>query len=503
MSSKNENKFLNRLHNLGFASGSIASYLASWFTLLSVSLIIFVSATLYVVMEDRMRETDDRLLSSMVNELHDYLKDYRYDNQIFQNELRHEVESFDGLHVLVVDMNGNVVAEAPADIYGLNNRLSHSLHESWENNVGKDWTSDKGDSYRLIQRKISTPGGDYILCVGMNRTEEEGALTASFWLTLLVATLCAVVLAIVLGRLIAKRSTQPIRRMASFVSSIRVEDLHRRVSDETWPQELKPLAESFDQLMSRLEISFGHIEQFSSDIAHEFRTSLHILRGEAEMTLMATRNHDQYRTCIESATEEYQRLSQMVESLLLLARMDQPDALLNRESLDAAKEIASVCDFFQALAEDENIILEFAGAGSIYADDHLLRRALSNLITNALRYTPSGGRVVVEIKACVDGVVQISVTDTGIGIADDQLMRVFDRFYRCDKARSRQDRRGFGLGLAIVKSIMNLHGGVVVIHSELGRGTCVTLKFPSLAMLMYNGPRRRKNDYIVQLEQVA
>jgi len=232
--------------------------------------------------------------------------------------------------------------------------------------------------------------------------------------------------------------------------------------------------------LSRLEASFGHIEQFSADIAHEFRTSLHILRGEAEMTLMATQNQEQYRTCIESSMEEYQHLSQMVESLMLLTRMDQSDAVLNRKSLAAANEIKSVCDFYQALAEDANIALEVTGASGIYADDGLLRRALSNLITNAIENTPSGGRVVIEVKQCLDRGVEISVTDTGIGIAADQLTRVFYRFYRCDEARSRLERRGFGLGLAIVKSIMNLHGGVVTIRSVPGCGTCVTLKFPAM-----------------------
>lgn len=479
MSSKNDRRFLNRLPNLGLANSSIGSHLAAWFTLLSVSLIVFVGATLYLVMEGHLREADDRLLTNMINEFHDYLKEYRYDNHIFQNEVRHEVGSFSGLHVFLRGMDGEVVFGEPANIYGFDNHLTHTFYDSWEDNVGKDWTSDKGDRYRFMQRKISTLDGDYMLSVGADLTEVKKDLAVTFGITLLFATLCAVILAMVVGRVIGKRSTQPIKRMSSFVSSISVEDLHRRVGDEAWPEELKPLAEDFDQLLSRLEASFAHIEQFSADIAHEFRTSLHILRGEAEMTLMAQQNQEQCRTTIESAMEEYQRLSQMVESLMLLARMDhQSEALLKRKSFDAANEIKSVCDYYQMLAEDKNITLEATGASDIYADDDLLRRVLSNLITNAIAATPSGGRVVVEVKQCVDGGVEISVTDTGVGIEADQVMRVFDRFYRCDKARSRRERRGFGLGLAIVKSIMNLHGGAVAIHSEPGRGTRVSLKFP-------------------------
>ena len=501
MSSKNDSRFLNWPRNLGFASSSIATHLAFWFILLSVSLIILVSATLYVVMEDHLREVDNRMLKSMANEISGHFREYSYDDQDFQDELRHEFESFKMLHVLLMDMDGDVVMEEPAKIDGLNNHLTHTLHNSWENDVAKEWISDKGDSYRLMQRKVSMPGGDYILCVGMNLTAEKDELNATFGITLFLATLCAMIIAIVLGRLIAKRSTQPINWMSSFVSSIGVNDLNRRVSEEAWPQELTPLAREFDQLLSRLEASFGRIEQFSSDIAHEFRTSLHILRGEAEMTLMAKQNQEQYRTCIESAMEEYQRLSQMVESLLLLARMEHSDALLNRNILDAAKEVESVCDYFLALAEDKNITLEFVGMGGIYADEDLLQRALSNLISNAICHTPSSGRIVVEVKEGMDREIEISVTDTGVGIAVDQITHVFDRFYRCDKARSRLERRGFGLGLAIVKSIMNLHGGVVTIDSEPGRGTRVTLKFPP--MLIHNEPQRSGDDYLEQFEQMV
>ncbi|MBI3772440.1 MAG: heavy metal sensor histidine kinase [Gammaproteobacteria bacterium] len=498
MSSKFETDVATYYSDFGFKKGSIATRLAFWFTLLSVILIVSVSAVLYVALEERLREKDDHLIKSMFNEFRNNLNEYPYNSQVVQNELKHEVESFAGLHIALMDLDGKVVVEAPAGSF--NNRLIYGLHDSVQKDLGKDWTANEGDKYRIMQQRIFTPNGDFILSVGINRSEEESLIASTFWRTLVLATLCALLVSIILGRRIAKRSTQPLAKLATVVSEISAKDLHRRVSNETWPEELKPLAENFDQLLSRLESSFGRIEQFSADIAHEFRTPLHILCGEAEMALTTAQTQEEYRACIESATEEYHRLSQMVESLLFMARAEQPDAMLNRKPLDIAHEIEAVCDFYQAMADEKKITLEFGGEGSVFAESNLLRRALSNLITNALRYTPSGGRVVVEGKERMDHEVDVTVMDTGMGIAADQLPQVFDRFYRGDKARS---RKGTGLGLAIVKSIMTLHGGTVSIHSEPGRGTSVTLKFPALAVLMYSGPRRRKDDHKIQFEQVA
>ena len=182
--------------------------------------------------------------------------------------------------------------------------------------------------------------------------------------------------------------------------------------------------------------------------------------------------------CIESAAEEYERLTRMVDALLFLARTEKPDAQLDKKSLALDQEIAAVCAFHQAMADEQEITLIPVGAGIALADSGLLRRALSNLIVNALRYTPSGGRIAVEARETPDREVEIVVSDTGDGIAPEDLPHVFDRFYRADSARLRQGS-GTGLGLAIVQSIMQLHGGTVSLDSELGRGTAVTLKFPS------------------------
>jgi len=167
-----------------------------------------------------------------------------------------------------------------------------------------------------------------------------------------------------------------------------------------------------------------------------------------------------------------------VDGLLFLASPEQPDKQLEKQSLDLAQEINAVCAFYQAMAGELDVALLAAGRGRLSADSSLLRRALGNLVANALHHTPRGGRVVVEVKTSPEHIVEIVVSDTGCGIAAEYLPRIFDRFYRVDGARPRQGQ-STGLGLAIVRSIMQLHGGTVSINSEPDHGTTVTLTFPA------------------------
>lgn len=502
MSSKIVLKLRKSTAELGFGTGSIATRLALWCTLLSVSLIVAVSAVLYLSLEDRLREEDDRLIRSMMSEFGDYLKEYSIDDPIFRNELKNEVESFGGMHILIMDLAGNAILESPVDGYGANKRSVFELYDPAHSAIGKDWTSISGEKYRLMQRRLSGPGGDIILVIGINRSVEEAEILETFQQTLIWATICALIVSTLLGWAIARRSTRSLSRLVAVVSEISATNLHRRVRDETWPEELKPLAKEFDELLSRLEASFGRIERFSADIAHELRTPLHILRGEAEMALIKSTTKEEYRACIESAMEEYHRLSRLVESLLFLSRAEQPEAISNRTILDLDQEIQAVSDFYQSMAAENQVSFEVHGEGHVFAESNLLRRAISNIITNALRYTPSGGRVSVEGRELGDHSVEISVTDTGMGISSDQLPHVFERFYRGDKARSRV---GTGLGLAIVKSIMKLHGGSVSIRSESNRGTTVTLKFPAQSTAAHSSQDSEQETahHLRELDQVA
>jgi two-component system heavy metal sensor histidine kinase CusS len=238
---------------------------------------------------------------------------------------------------------------------------------------------------------------------------------------------------------------------------------------------LQPLAIAFDQMLDRLEDSFTRLSRFSADLAHELRTPIANIRGETEVALTRPRSPGEYQKVLESSLGECERLSAIIDSLLFLARAEAADRSIQPARFDGRAEIEKIAEFYRPVAEERAITLTCTGNAEIDADPVLFRRAVSNLIENALRYTPEAGGISIGLAAR-DGDVHVAVQDNGSGIAAEHLPRVFDRFYRADPARS---PHGSGLGLALVKSIADLHGGTAEITSEVSRGTRVTLTLPT------------------------
>jgi two-component system heavy metal sensor histidine kinase CusS len=230
-------------------------------------------------------------------------------------------------------------------------------------------------------------------------------------------------------------------------------------------------------MLGRLEDSFTRLSQFSADLAHELRTPIGNMLGEAQVALSREREPDEYRTVIESSATECERLSGIIDNLLFLARADAAEQQVTRSSFNARAAVEKIVSFYQTLAEDRHIEISCDGDTEIFADPILFNRAIGNLIDNALRFTPENGKIRIAIGTSENG-SEISVSDNGPGIAPEHLSRVFDRFYRADPSRSSV---GSGLGLALVKSIVDLHGGSATIKSEPGDGTAVTLTFSSKA----------------------
>ncbi len=314
------------------------------------------------------------------------------------------------------------------------------------------------------------PGATYLIQVAQDRREDAGFLRSLRWmLGGLVAA--GVLFAAGMARLVARRGLRPLKAMEQAVAQVRAPRLNERLAEREWPRELAPLAAAFDEMMDRLEESFSRLSEFSADIAHELRTPIANLRGEAEVALTRGRTSEEYRQVIESSMEEYARLTEMTAKLLFLARADAEEAEVKPEELDCRAAVDALCEFYDPYAEERGVVLKRQGNGMVNADAVLLRRAVANLIENALRFTPAREEVTVEVAE--PGIVR--VRDTGCGIPPEHLPRLFDRFYQVDPARR---RGGHGLGLALVKSIMKLHGGTVTITSEPGRGTEATLRFP-------------------------
>jgi two-component system heavy metal sensor histidine kinase CusS len=266
--------------------------------------------------------------------------------------------------------------------------------------------------------------------------------------------------------------------MAETTRRIRSTTLNERIALAGLPAELSLLARTFNAMLDRLEESFERLSRFSADIAHELRTPVNNLRGEAEVALGKPRAPEEYREILGSSLEECGRLSRLIDSLLFLARAESPQVEICREAVDVGRELEAVRDFYDAAAADAGITLTAQAPAGIVADldRTLFQRAIGNLVANALAHTPPGGSIRLTATADRDG-ARVVVADTGGGIPRENLPHVFDRFYRVDGARSTASGR-VGLGLAIVKSIATLHRGSAEITSEVGRGTQVALFFP-------------------------
>jgi two-component system heavy metal sensor histidine kinase CusS len=341
--------------------------------------------------------------------------------------------------------------------YGIRHRGADRRHYL----LNSAWAEGFGDPhYRLIQMALDVT--------------DEIKLIKKYLLKMGMSVLVGLLLAGGLGYLITRKGLQPLKKMASKVTQISETDLHQRIRTGVWPRELDDLTIALDAMLARLEESFARLTEFSANLAHELRTPINNLRGEAEVALSRARSEEEYRHIIESSIEEYERLSRMVGDILFLARPDQ-GLLLDR--IEVRAEIETLAEYYLNVADEQQIAITIQGTGSVSAEPHLFQRAVGNIISNALYYTPSGGHIWATIEAAQDGWLEISIKDDGIGIPAPDLPLIFDRFYRSAQARLRHNQ-GSGLGLAIVRSIMLLHGGSVGISSDPGQGTVVTLRFP-------------------------
>lgn len=285
-------------------------------------------------------------------------------------------------------------------------------------------------------------------------------------------------LSLIGGRWLAHRILQPVQRMTDAARRIGADNLSHRLSRTGNEDELDRLGAVLNEMLERLERQFSQIQQFSADAAHEFRTPLAALRGNAEVALSSDAAESELRSVLDASIEEYDRLSRVADDLLLLARADSGRPFLSRRRFSLHAAIQDVVDLFAPLAQDKDVSLEFAGEGPVEADADgaRIRQVISNLLDNALKFTPAGGRITISV-AQSDRAVEMTVADSGPGISAEHLPHVFDRFYRVDRARTREGA-GAGLGLSISRTIVEAHGGSIHLISEPGDGATVTVRLP-------------------------
>nr|WP_314489646.1 heavy metal sensor histidine kinase [uncultured Pseudomonas sp.] len=289
------------------------------------------------------------------------------------------------------------------------------------------------------------------------------------WLTVGLSALATALL----GAWAVRRGLRPLRQMGKVAASVSARSLTTRLPAQELPDELAELATAVNAMLQRLDDAFQRLSAFSADIAHELRTPLSNLLTHTQVTLTRPRSLEQYREALHGNLDELQRMAQMVNDMLFLAKADHGLLVPGQQPLRLEDEVDALLEYYAVLAEDAGVHLGREGQAALHGDRQMLRRALSNLLDNALRFTPAGG----EIRVTLAPGVRLCVANTGPGVEPEVLPRLFDRFYRADAARSDGGREHAGLGLAITRSIMQAHGGRIWMESEAG-WTHVNIELP-------------------------
>ena len=453
---------------------SIASQLVFLFTLAAAFLLCCGLGVLYWIFVRHAFEEDNAVLADKISALRADLNKAG-DPKALNEELKilHRGERA-AYWVRVIDAGGVTVAETP----GMNALLPPEIFPTGpvqSSSVAGPKDHRTGGKLFSLAATVAEAGGQlYTIQVAQDRSGDEGFMK-EFGALLVVVLAFGILASTVIALTVTKRGLRPVTDMTHSLRLIGPKRLHERIPPEGWPRELRPLAIAFDEMLDRLEDSFTRLSQFSADLAHELRTPIANIRGEAEVALTRDRTPEEYREVIESCVGESERLSAIVDNLLFLARAEAAEGHIQRALFDGRAAVEKIAAFYEPLTEEHRVTITCAGEGEVYGDPMLFGRAVSNLVENALRFTSAGGKIQISIAAGAAH-SQVSVKDTGCGIAAQHLPRVFDRFYRADSSRSSQ---GSGLGLALVKSITDLHGGTATVESEVDRGTTVILTFPN------------------------
>jgi two-component system heavy metal sensor histidine kinase CusS len=445
-------------------------------------LVLLATASLYLVLRTELDRSTELFLADKLHVLRTMLRERPDDEDALREEI--ELESaarrYQRFYIRLVDEHGSPIMTTPLMAEQLDlAELANRTRGRFERSIAM--AGRHGQPFRVTSAAVAvgtppTHSDTVQIAIDVSQEEELLARYRLWFRGILIATSVLFPLA---GYRIARHGIRPVEEIAATARRITSTNLRERIASEGYPLELASLAGTFNEMLERLEESFDRISRFSADIAHDLRTPVNNIRGEAEVALARSRTVEEYRDVLESSLEEAVRLSELIGDLLFLARAESPLTELHRVNVNIGELLNSVRDYYEASAAAAGISLVVNnGAEPLNAelDRSLMLRAVSNLVSNAIAHTPPGGTVSLT-DTNEDAAIRIEVSDTGVGIPADALPKVFDRFFRVDPSRSKNSG-GTGLGLAIVQSIMTLHGGKAEISSELGRGTCLTLRIP-------------------------
>lgn len=448
---------------------SLAVRLSLLFALVSVLLLGSIGTYLYHSLTREIAWRDDQMLQGRLERLESLIDNgesvdmLHSRSHLYANMLGNQ----DSL-LWILDANSQVLIEInPSDLSVPNLPITDTVRML-------DTTGPV--QARLAWHTFIQDGRSFTLIAG-KLLDERNQMLRAYQLTLWFAMAMGALLALLLGWGVSRHGLKPLQRLVEQANRINIRQLDRRLEVASEAQEISHLSHGLNRMLDRLEAGFSKLSRYSADMAHELRTPLTNLLGQTQHTLRRGRSASEYQQVLASNIEEYERLAKMIDSILFLARTEAPSKESATEEVDIGLLVMQLCDYFEGMAEDDGRKLINDASGVIVANRDLLRTALANLIANALQHGHSNTPIRISTHSAGEK-LHLDVHNQGDIISQDDLPRVFERFYRCDPSRTGVAASG-GLGLAIVQSIAHWHGGEVYAESSDNNGTTFTLILPN------------------------
>lgn len=478
--------FLKNAKQIFMHRNSITGQLTLFYSSSLFILITLISFFLYWMMTNILYDAARQFIADEISIIRNILEDKPNNIRALKQEVNDIPNSLQSsayhYYIRVLDANG-IIAETPQ----MNNI---SVAKKFLNNTtnilsikaNHAWQSHQGDQHYLLAQSViksTKENKAWLIHIALNVSAQQIIINEYRNILFLIVSGGAL-LSIALGYLISRKGMRHLHDLTQTTKKMTTNILQQRIDPEHWPRELNELGIAYNQMLDRIEFSFSKLIQFSDDLAHELRTPINNLMGEAEIALSHLSTPEEYQQLIGSILEELNRIFQIIENILFLARAENPEIDLQKTLLNVNHEIGVMCRFYQAIADEKNIKLSCEGDTLFLANLVMFRRMIGNLLSNAIKYSKPEGEIYISIKEMERDNIQVRITDNGIGILPEHLPNLFQRFYRVDTARTHYSG-GMGLGLSIVKSIVDLHQGTILIESALNKGTSIILNFPKCA----------------------
>jgi heavy metal sensor kinase len=457
---------------------SIGLRLTVWYlAIFAVAQLIF-GVGMWFILRENLHDIADTTLASEVEDVRRFLEGQRSDQAV--NELRKAVTDeysaeTGGDYLQIIDADGNWIYRSPAlTQQGFSaispNLLRKPVHE--DKRVGKT-------PFRFVSQRIDANGRAYTVQAG-TATHQEVETLERFQSYLLMFAPLLLLAAGVGGHWLSRRALSPVDALTRTARTITGNTLSSRLEQLHTGDELQRLSDTLNEMLARIEIAFTRVTEFTADASHELRTPISLIRTEAELALRRSRGEEEYREALRHILLEAERTTSLIEELLALARADSGRQALNILPMDLRGALKEVASGWRQVANVRG--LQFSerildAELRVLGDGAALRRVVDILLDNAFKYTPSPGGTVSLSAEEKDGAAVISVRDNGVGIAEAEQSRIFERFYRVDKARSRE-MGGAGLGLSIAQWIVQQHHGKILVESTLGAGSIFRVQLP-------------------------